>query len=433
MGLVIQAPVDALLATAGAPAAGAKVSGEAPAGDIFANLLASLGSNARDSAGELMPLTGGIELLPSAEETGESDEKDRDPLAALLALGVPLNMPKAAVQDVPPAGELSGAAATQVGAPAERGPEASRIELMPGEMVAEPQEAAAAPFVQGDVPTEAIPRHTTESGPRTSSIELMPSAEEMAIAGETGEPPMETRTAEAPPLGPTEAVEAEVSSVVRPVGNAQTQGHEEGAAGDSGGNGTPAGPAELGRPRPRASDNGVAHAAANSAVGELRQRSDVQAAEAPAAAAEPAPAQDVPPQVEQVASTVIERVEAGGGEARIHLDPVDLGEVTIHVHTQGDSVRVEVRAERQEAMQLLRDHTQDLSNLLGERGLNLSDVNVGLGRGNGEQGWGEQTRRQPAGNASDFAAIFGGDDTNIEIHQRLRAAYNPDGALVYRV
>ena len=148
----------------------------------------------------------------------------------------------------------------------------------------------------------------------------------------------------------------------------------------------------------------------------------------------PVEASEVPPQVDQVASTVIETVDAGGGEARIHLDPADLGEVTIHVRTNGDTVHVEVRAERQEAMQLLRDHTQDLSNLLGERGLNLSDVNVGLGRGDQGRALGEASQREDRGAAGEFASILGGDDgAAIEIHQRLRAAYNPDGALVYRV
>lgn len=138
--------------------------------------------------------------------------------------------------------------------------------------------------------------------------------------------------------------------------------------------------------------------------------------------------------MEHVARTVIERAERGGGDARIHLDPAGLGEVTIHVHTQGEHVRVDVRAERPEAAQLLRDHTQDLSALLGERGLNLSDVNVGLGRGNGDQNWGNEQgeRNRPAG--GEFASILGiGDTTPVETLNRLRAAYNPDGVHVYRV
>jgi flagellar hook-length control protein FliK len=142
----------------------------------------------------------------------------------------------------------------------------------------------------------------------------------------------------------------------------------------------------------------------------------------------------LPQQIEHVATTVIEQVDAGGGEARIHLDPVDLGEVTIHVRTEGDSVRVEIHAERREAMNLLRDHSQELSTLLGERGLNLSDVNVGLGRGNGGQGWGDDEKPENRPVSGEFAAVLGIDDgASVERHQRLRAAYNPDGAHFFRV
>jgi flagellar hook-length control protein FliK len=138
--------------------------------------------------------------------------------------------------------------------------------------------------------------------------------------------------------------------------------------------------------------------------------------------------------VEHVARTIIERVDNGGGDARIHLDPAGLGEVTIHVHTQGEHVHVEVRAEQREAAQLLRDHTQDLSTLLGERGLTLADVNVGLGRGGGDQTWARDEAPRSRPNSGEFAAIFGaGDTTSLETHNRLRAAYNPDGAHMYRV
>ena len=95
---------------------------------------------------------------------------------------------------------------------------------------------------------------------------------------------------------------------------------------------------------------------------------------------------------------------------------------------------MEVHAERQEAAQLLRDHTQDLSTLLGDRGLNLSDVNVGLGRGNSEQAWGQDERQGNRPATGEFASILGvGETAALDTHHRLRAAYNPDGALVYRV
>jgi flagellar hook-length control protein FliK len=146
----------------------------------------------------------------------------------------------------------------------------------------------------------------------------------------------------------------------------------------------------------------------------------------------PAPA----PQAEQVAHAVIERVERGGGEARIHLDPPDLGEVTIRVAIDGDHVRLEVHAARPEAAHLLREHTVDLSSLLGSRGLDLVDVYVGTEGRQGQQqpGAGSQSRREPATGPS-FASVLGLDvePEAVRQHNRLRQAYNPDGAHLYRI
>lgn len=144
---------------------------------------------------------------------------------------------------------------------------------------------------------------------------------------------------------------------------------------------------------------------------------------------------ELPPAVDQVARTVIEKVEAGGGEAKLHLHPADLGEITIHVHADGDHVQVHVHAERPEAAQLIREHTVDLSSMLGQQGLNLADVNVSLGQpGSGNANPGEQ---QPAPNRpgnGDFAALMGiGDSTATDRFNRVRAAYNPNGAFDYRV
>ena len=149
--------------------------------------------------------------------------------------------------------------------------------------------------------------------------------------------------------------------------------------------------------------------------------------------AAPVQAPEPPVAVHQVSRAILERAERGGGEARIHLDPAELGEITIHVETAGTQVRIEIRAERPEAMNLLRNHTLDLTSLLGERGLSLADVSVGLG----QRQWGgeretSEGRRRDSGD--DFAAILGVDTPEpIERHNRLRAAYNPDGTLSYRV
>ena len=84
-------------------------------------------------------------------------------------------------------------------------------------------------------------------------------------------------------------------------------------------------------------------------------------------------------------------------------------------------------------MNLLRNHTLDLTSLLGERGLSLADVSVGLGprQWGGERETSEGRRRD---SGDDFAAILRVDTPEpIERHNRLRAAYNPDGTLSYRV
>jgi len=160
-----------------------------------------------------------------------------------------------------------------------------------------------------------------------------------------------------------------------------------------------------------------------------------QVAEA-AQVAEPRPAQPLAP-TEQVARAVIERVSEGGGEAVIRLDPAELGHVRIHVSTTSEGVRVEVHAERPEAVALLRSSTPDLSSLLNGQGLDLSSVYVGLGGreagGNARDGapWAERGQHPADG---EFASILGiGDTGSVERHNRLRSAYNPDGALLYRV
>jgi hypothetical protein len=84
-------------------------------------------------------------------------------------------------------------------------------------------------------------------------------------------------------------------------------------------------------------------------------------------------------------------------------------------------------------MHLLREHTVDLSQLLGERGLDLGQLFISLGRGS-EQGAAHDRqlgeRRPEQGR---FAEVLGLEAPPIETHNRLRAAYNPDGAHLYRI
>lgn len=449
MGLAVQAPADPLLAIFAEPAAGEGAPGAPPLAEgMFATLLAGILDGQLHTGAEEAAV--GPAPLVATEEPG--DQTPDDPALALLASIAAL---QAVPQPLPAAphatsGDADGAPETVVAVTA--GPGATQPG--PGEAVAlavAPEEAASTAAEPPALPTEQDPlRPAGWPVPAEASVEVetpatadgpippaMPAEASAATleqpADRPGPPPDQpsgsyiSGTAEAagPPAGDTAPA---TEGVVRSVGNANESAPGQG---DSHSGRKP----EDARPLPRASANGIAHASANSAVGELRQAAPEaptpEVADAPAPADPPA---ELPQQVDQVASAVIERVEAGGGEARIHLEPLELGEVTIHVRTDGDEVRIEIRAERPDAARLLRDHTQDLSSLLGSRGLNLSDVNVGVGGGNAGSLF-ESRRDQPRPVAGEFAAVLGLDDdpSSASRHNRLRAAYNPDGALLYRV
>jgi len=443
MGLVIQPPVDALLPRTDSPGHASPNTDAADGSqDAFAGLLASLSespdSDEKESASE-------VSAVP-AEDAGAEDKKKpaADPFAALLALTVPLAAPVVVPPVVVAVADASSAAtpidgSTTVASPATPETAGESLEVAaPAAEVAAPQppgqqaEAIAPAAVNGAIPPEssgaapaavtpeaiaAAATAPTEAADPTVALEANPSPR-------PGEPPTEAN-------GRQPEQSANAASVVRTVGNAQTE--TEAGEGDASSGDDKPGTAE--RPQPRGSAQALAQLTPNPATGDMPPAADVGPADAAIGPDAPAPAPELPKQVEHVASAVIERVDAGGGEARIHLDPVDLGEVTIHVHTEGQSVRVEIHAERREAMNLLRDHSQDLSALLGDRGLNLSDVNVGLGRGNGGQAWGnedQQPQNRPV--SGEFASVLGIEDgASMERHQRLRAAYNPDGAHLFRV
>jgi flagellar hook-length control protein FliK len=436
MGLVVQTPVNALLAFADVQEPGTPVAGGPAAGaDAFANLLASLQEATAVGSTDLAL---SVDVLPGeACKPNKDGNPASDAIAALLNLSIPL--PAQVTPDVQPdAATASGsgdglalqsvvAAAGQaqpdVPAPADEADAAApgsaetqnSAETAPAPAQqpdaatanAAPPEAAVQPEVVSEIPAltiSAAPKKPDrDESPRASGLDAPPDESAQAVTATTND-----------------------TSVVRSVGNAHTES-------DASGHGDEHKSAAADGPRPRASVQGIAHAAANSAAGELRTATTEAMDAASQVADVPAPAPQTPPQVEHVARTVIEKVEAGGGEAKIHLDPAGLGEVTIHVHASHETVKLDIHAERPEAAQLLRDHTQDLSNLLGSRGLNLSDVNVGLGRGNGQPYYErDQAQARPA--SGEFASILGaGEMASIETHLRLRAAYNPDGAHIYRV
>jgi hypothetical protein len=84
---------------------------------------------------------------------------------------------------------------------------------------------------------------------------------------------------------------------------------------------------------------------------------------------------------------------------------------------------------------MLRDGSPSLQALLAQRGLDLGDATFLLAQQHRQQQGdaGEQSTEAEPG----FAGLLGfdepGDPSATHNLQRLRSAYNPDGALLYRV
>ena len=462
MGLVAQAPIDTLFAPQAAMPGAATPAAIAPEGDLFAALLASLtGDIPAETTPEGTALAAGSSLAAIPGEPTDDDAKNDGGIAAAIAalqlmpqitpiLPGPLDGGHASTSEDPSTGPAAATTAVADVAPlegdaseapatptpvsgAEAAVEAVRptsvesteapVIPQPGDEVpdaapqpsSEHQRATPATPGRGDSPTVAA----TPAGPAMEVVAANRARRDERKLERKGDEPPATEATSAPPPGAQESA----ASVVRFDGNADNQGRRNGQQNASReGN------------EPNASVQGIAHAAANSAVGELRTVDAAPVTEVP----QPEPAAPAAPEaVEHVGRTIIEKIEQGGGEARLHLRPEALGEVTLHIRTDGDSVHVEIHAERAEAANLLRDHTRDLSQLLGERGLNLADVHVDLSwQGPQDQQGGQETgqQRRPEAEDNSFASLMGLEDPGpAERHNRLRSAYNPDGAMSYRV
>lgn len=430
MGLVVQAPGDALLALIAGPSVEGAATAAPADGGLFATLMASMfpTGTTEGGEGEGDSAAPGLPLPPAPEQ--ETKTSNDAALALLTATAIIQFVPQPAQPTRPapaveqPAGAVERLASVAPAPQTEVG-EATGDVVAPGASAGTEltEDSAVAPAPQSVLELHAEAISTVEGATATVQAEVP----EVPIAIRS-ESPAEPAAVAIPTEAPAEP------GVVRSVGNAdnanRSQSGEQNAS--SGERGEPRAARRI-ENTPRASAKGIEHAAANSPVGELRTSDTAPLAEV--AAPEATTSVEVPQQVEQVASTVFESVEVGATDARLRLDPAEMGEVVIHIQSDGDGgIRVEIRAERPEAAQLLRDHTQDLSQLLGDRGLNLSDVNVGLGRGNNEQGGfaEERNNNQPAN--GEFASILGLDEpASAARHNRLRSAYNPDGAHSYRV
>lgn len=277
-------------------------------------------------------------------------------------------------------------------------------------------ELALASGAGGDGPAPAKPNARTGTAPPDASSE-----EPLAMAGSPG----------------AEAISKASDGVVRTDGNATSTGT---AANTS----TPSREAPPAGGRwPQSSAGGTMDASAESASSAATaanatppNQATAAASAADVAAPEGARGPATAP-TEQVVRAVVEKVHEGGGRAVVRLDPPELGHVEVRVSTNHGSVHVDVLVERPEALSLLRGGAPDLQAMLQGRGLDLGNVNVGLGGGylaGGSNAGGQDQPRQQRPQPGAFASILG-VDTNAAVagHNRLRATYNPDGRVLYRV
>lgn len=439
MGLVVELPL--LASTTTEPTPSIAGSPTVP-GDLFQALLATLAPKPSQSTD-----------TPTAPIPAEPPtSRKHEPITELALAFVPvLQLPTATGAPNSPAAPTS-----PTSAPTQQLPAAAPIETPPAVPSDSGAPAPLAARPPGDQPpnpaeptTVAPTNHPSAAAPEppaaTQTAPILPPTAGPATDAHPGQPTQSDATPQptepdspaaagqpaqpgAPPLPAHIAEQPSPQGVVRPVGNAKAETETQQRPG-------PAAPEH--RPLPRAAEPAIQHAAPNSAVAQLRESAPAPSASAPQPTPPaPEPAPQAIQNLDALATTVIERVEAGGGEARIHLEPAGLGEITIHLHARHDAVHLDVHAETPEAVQLLRDAATDLSSLLGQRGLNLAGLDIGLGSRSGGGGtpWTSDTPPRPQAAPGQFAALLGIDDTAaLAREQRLRAAYNPDGSLLYRI
>ena len=86
-----------------------------------------------------------------------------------------------------------------------------------------------------------------------------------------------------------------------------------------------------------------------------------------------------------------------GDDRRIvlQLDPAELGRVQIELTFKDDAVSLSIRAERQDALDLMRRHGGDLERQLREAGLDFENLSFSREEGGGGA-WAENRREDPA-------------------------------------
>lgn len=424
----------------------------------------------------------GIELAAAAARVGEDGTK---------AYGLTRVVERfAAVQradDVPVPEEAPGAEEAPVAPAPAPGPEPPAVTATEGVVRIDgnassqtpPPAPMAAPAVQAEPLAQPQPVFEPAADAAADAPVARPSGpvEAAPVAAVAGEPLPSPDASEASPGAGTTTVASELVIVPQPQVKAWRTGRagetrddgpmgrvESAAANERPMTGAPAAP-ELSEP-PAAP--GTAATAPVERDGAIAVAPEVQATLTPEQApeAQPAPAPEAPPALvpgtaspataghaaeaaapaalerpsapvafEQVLEAVITQVDAGGGEARLELRPAELGEVTLHITTAGDHVDVAIVAERPSALALLRGHSDALAGLLEERGLNLGNLSLAFGHGAGQRAQHEQGVPRRVRGETGFGALLGieSDPGAVSRHQRLRSAYNPDGAYSFRV
>ncbi|GAB4326162.1 MAG: hypothetical protein Kow0010_09130 [Dehalococcoidia bacterium] len=416
------APVDAVEAAGPSDLEGATARADA----VDASVL-SPGQSlpAGRAPGDIAPLPDVLPSTPLAPGDAQKTVPAADVSVTEQPGGEPASVVVPRVEAIPP-GALSEVSSGPDGVSIEQtfdvvAEEASPVEVAgagdpaaPGADVPAREGAAVPESVLGEEPAPA-------PAPGESADQLRPANTSSAADEPADEPPGDSvsrhepgpAAARARP-GPDNEGSDDVARVVRSAGNAKPEGDA-----------TPAGPAD----RP----------AAPAAIGAITSSAAAAPPAQPAGQAYGVPFREAVapvPVAQQASQAIVESLEAGGGEVRIQLDPPELGEVTIRVVADGDSVQLVIRAERPEVAHLFRQAQPDLASLLAQRGLDLADVFVGNGRGEGQRSWDGQpeSRGEPG---ADFAGVLAGGGVEhaaaLSRHNRVRAAYNPDGALVYRV
>ncbi len=198
-------------------------------------------------------------------------------------------------------------------------------------------------------------------------------------------------------------------------------------------------PVERGaRGLPRADEAARVHADEHSAV----QRAAASGSAAPPSAVRqmapaagewagtnPPEAPVLPEPLRPVADAVVE-LDRRGSEARIQLDPPELGDVVIRIQRSADGLHIDVRVDRPETLQLFTAHRAAFEAQLGQRGLAVAGLAIDLA-GSGTGGRGSQEEELPVRADGSFGALLGVDAPRVSpLQRRARLAYNPDGRLV---